>query len=237
MRPTVLVVEDDHDIARLVSLHLGDAGFDVRLAGDGTTGLADARVCRPDLVVLDLMLPGTSGLDVCRALRARPPHVPILMLTARSAEVDRVIGLEMGADDYLTKPFSVRELVARARALLRRVEALAAEAAPPPRIEAGGIVIDVERREVTVDGRGVALTAREFDLLAHFARHPGRVFTRGLLLEQVWGYGHEGYDHIVNSHINRLRAKIEGDPGRPRHIVTVWGVGYKFVATPPEDGP
>ncbi len=236
MRPTVLVVEDDQDIARLVSLHLGDAGFDVRLAGDGTTGLADARARRPDLVVLDLMLPGTSGLDVCRALRARPPHVPILMLTARSTEVDRVVGLETGADDYLTKPFSVRELVARARAILRRVAALAAESAPLPRVEAGGLVIDVERHEVTVNGRGVALTAREFDLLAHFVRHPGRVFTRGQLLDQVWGYGHEGYDHTVNSHINRLRAKIEPDPSRPRHIVTVWGVGYRFAAGPPEDG-
>jgi len=235
MRPTVLVVEDDQDIARLVSLHLGDAGFEVRLAGDGTTGLADARARRPDLVVLDLMLPGTSGLDVCRALRAQPPHVPILMLTARSTEVDRVVGLEMGADDYLTKPFSVRELVARARALLRRVEALGAGSAPAPRVEVGGFVIDFERREVTVDGRAVTLTAREFDLLAHFARHPGRVFTRSHLLDHVWGYGHEGYDHTVNSHINRLRAKIERDPAHPRHIVTVWGVGYKFEAVPEAD--
>jgi len=234
MRPTVLVVEDDQDIARLVSLHLGDAGFEVRLAGDGTTGLAEARTFRPDLVVLDLMLPGTSGLDVCRALRARPPHVPILMLTARSAEMDRVVGLELGADDYLTKPFSLRELVARVRALLRRVAALAAAEAAPPLVEVGGLVMDIERREVTVDGRGVTLTAREFDLLAHFALHPGRVFTRSQLLDQVWGYGHEGYDHTVNSHINRLRTKIERDPARPRHIVTVWGVGYKFVATSPE---
>jgi len=234
MPPTVLVVEDDPDIARLVSLHLGDAGFEVRLAGDGTAGLAEARNRRPNLVVLDLMLPGTNGLDVCRALRARPPHVPILMLTARSTEVDRVVGLEIGADDYLTKPFSVRELVARARALVRRVEAIAAEVAPPPVIEAAGLVVDVGRREVTVEGRAVVLTAREFDLLSHFVRHPGRVFTRSHLLEQVWGYGHEGYDHTVNSHINRLRAKIERDPSRPCRIVTVWGVGYKLVSAEAE---
>jgi DNA-binding response OmpR family regulator len=183
-------------------------------------------------VVLDLMLPGIDGLSVCRALRAVPEYVPILMLTAKSSEIDRVLGLEIGADDYLVKPFSLPELIARVKALLRRTEALrdqAARVSADETIRRGDLTIDVARRRVTLGGREVGLTPREFDLLLHFARRPGRVFTRIQLLEQVWGYSHDGYEHTVNSHINRLRAKIESDPARPRYVITVWGVGYKLA--------
>jgi DNA-binding response OmpR family regulator len=182
-------------------------------------------------VVLDLMLPGLDGLSLCRQIRALPGYVPILMLTARSTELDRVLGLEIGADDYLTKPFSVRELIARVKALFRRVEALEShpsEADDDGPIKRGPLVIDPERRRVHINERDVTLTAKEFDLLLHFARAPGKVFNRVQLLDQVWGYNHEGYEHTVNSHINRLRAKIESDPSRPEFIITVWGVGYKF---------
>jgi DNA-binding response OmpR family regulator len=181
-------------------------------------------------VVLDLMLPGLDGLEVCRRLRAGGHAVPILMLTARSSEIDRVLGLELGADDYLGKPFSVLELVARAKALLRRMAALKAvapPAAPSELIEIGRLRIDIARREVRAAERLVDLTAKEFDLLVHFSRSPGRVMTRLQLLQQVWGYSHSGYEHTVNSHINRLRAKIENDPNQPEIIQTVWGVGYR----------
>ena len=182
------------------------------------------------LLVLDLMLPGLNGLDVCRAVRAGNDYVPILMLTAKSSELDRVLGLEIGADDYLTKPFSIPELLARIKALFRRTEALKAAAAGCGEVlRRGDLVIDVDKRQVRLAGQEVALTAREFDLLLHFARHPGRVFTRSELLDQVWGYHHSGYEHTVNSHINRPRAKIEREPARPEHMLTVWGVGYKLA--------
>lgn len=233
MSHRILVVEDDVDIAELVRLHLEDAGFAVTVEHDGNAGLAAARGGNYDLLVLDLMLPGQDGLSICRSLRAGDGYLPVLMLTARSAELDRVLGLEMGADDYLTKPFSVRELVARVKALLRRSEAMASQPAEAQeRITAGGLVIDVTRHEVTVDGNAVELTAREFHLLLHFARHPGRVYSRTQLLDQVWGYNHAGYEHTVNSHINRLRSKIEKDPANPRYVLTVWGVGYKFAGAP-----
>lgn len=230
MGRSVLVIEDDRDIAELVALHLRDDGFEVELAADGETGLAAARDGGHDLVVLDLMLPGLDGLSVCRELRAGGRHIPVLMLTARSSEMDRVVGLELGADDYLTKPFSVRELVARVRALLRRVDALGrggAEASE--RITVGGLAIDTGKRRVSVDGEEVELTAKEFDLLLHLASHPGRVYSRTQLLDQVWGYNHAGYEHTVNSHINRLRGKVEADPAKPRYVLTVWGVGYKLA--------
>ena len=229
MARQVLVIEDDADIARLVKLQLTDLGCTVTLAADGARGLAEAEARAYDLVSLDLMLPGIDGLEICRRLRARPGYTPILMLTAKSGELDRVLGLEMGADDYLTKPCSVLELCARVKAIFRRVDSLASrpEAAPQV-IEHGGLTIDVERREVRLDGRAVELTATVFDLLLHFARHPGRVFSRTQLLDQVWGYSHSGYEHTVNSHINRLRAKIEANPNQPEYIQTVWGVGYKF---------
>jgi len=230
MSHRILVVEDHRDIADLVGLHLRDAGMEVDVARDGESGLAQATDSPYDLVVLDLMLPGLDGLELCRRLRARDDYTPVLMLTAKSSELDRVAGLDLGADDYLTKPFSIRELVARVKAILRRVDALGGgEAVADEVVHAGALVIDPARRSVNLEGERVDLTAREFDLLWHFARNPGRVFSRSQLLDHVWGYGHDGYEHTVNSHINRLRAKIETDPAHPRYILTVWGVGYKFA--------
>lgn len=227
----VLVVEDDKDIAHLVTLHLRDAGHEVDEVHDGADGL-DAAFAEPyDLVVLDLMLPSIDGLELCRRIRERQAYMLVLMLTAKTSELDRVLGLEMGADDYLTKPFSMRELQARVKALLRRKEQLggATMVETPAQISEGDLLIDTERREVTVAGEGVNLTAKEFDLLVQFAGHPGKVYTRTQLLDLVWGYGYEGFEHTVNSHINRLRAKIEEDPAKPSYIQTVWGVGYKFA--------
>jgi DNA-binding response OmpR family regulator len=228
-RRRILVVEDEPDIAALLALHLRENDFDVSLAGDGHQGMRQCFARRWDLVILDLRLPGPDGLSICRALRQEQVYVPILMLTSKSSELDRVLGLELGADDYLTKPFSVLELLARVKAILRRVDVLGRPADSGEKtLNFGKLQIDPELREVRVDGQAVALTAREFDLLAHFARNPGRVFSRAQLLDNVWGYGHEGYEHTVNSHINRLRGKIERDPSHPQHIVTVWGVGYKL---------
>ncbi|MCW8958865.1 MAG: response regulator transcription factor, partial [Gammaproteobacteria bacterium] len=214
-----------------------DEGYDTDVCHDGSEGLKQAKDGAYDLLILDLMLPGTDGLSICRELRSGERYLPILMLTAKSSELDRVLGLELGADDYLTKPFSIRELVARAKALLRRAEAMAGQArenesGPGQVLQCGEIRIDPERRSVQIGGQAVELTAKEFDLLYHFARHPGRVYSRVQLLDQVWGYGHEGYEHTVNSHINRLRGKIEQDPASPRYILTVWGVGYKFAESP-----
>lgn len=225
----VLVVEDERDIADLVRLHLSDNQCEVTLARDGHQGMQAAFNQPWDLVILDLRLPGPDGLSICRALRRGQAYTPILMLTSKSSELDRVLGLELGADDYVTKPFSVSELMARVKAIFRRVESL------EKRLPGGGdvitigpLVIDSVGRKVTHGGRPVTLTAREFDLLLHFARHPGQVFSRQQLLDSVWGYGHDGYEHTVNSHINRLRAKIEVDPAHPEIIATVWGVGYKL---------
>ncbi|MGB5305116.1 MAG: response regulator transcription factor [Gammaproteobacteria bacterium] len=227
----ILVVEDNPDIARLVELHLQDLSYTVDLAADGRSGLARARSGVYDLAILDLMLPGLDGLEVCRQLRAADDLTPILMLTAKSTELDRVLGLELGADDYLTKPFSIMELLARVKAILRRTEQSrqAQTNTQPQCIEINDLGIDPARRKVSVAGRPVELTAREFDLLFFFASNPGRVFSREHLLNQVWGYGHTGYEHTVNSHINRLRKKIEQDPAQARYILTVWGVGYKFT--------
>jgi two-component system OmpR family response regulator len=232
MTRAALIIEDDPTLAELVQLHLRDVDCSADIADDGVTGLEMFKEGNYELVVLDIMLPRKDGLAVCRDIRRLPGYVPILMLTAKSTEFDRVRGLETGADDYLTKPFSVRELVARVKALLRRVDALAPEARggiDDELIEHGSMRISVPKRQVTVDGEIITLTAKEFDLLLHFARHPGQVFNRVQLLDQVWGYNHEGYEHTVNSHINRLRAKIESDPAKPKYILTVWGVGYKFA--------
>lgn len=231
MQKRILIIEDNKDLARLLEIHLGDLHYDVDAAGDGVAGLAKAEGERYDLIVLDLMLPGLDGVELCRRLRSKASYVPILMLTSKSSEIDRVLGLEMGADDYVTKPFSIPELLARIKAILRRVDKLAEgrHEAAPGTVVAGELVLNPEKRSVTLGGDAVNLTAREYDLLLHFARHPGRVFTRSQLLDEVWGYGHEGYEHTVNSHINRLRAKIEENPAKPRYILTVWGVGYKFA--------
>jgi DNA-binding response OmpR family regulator len=228
----ILLVEDEQDIAELVSLHLNDLCDEIVIANDGHEGLRLACSDTWDLAILDIRLPGPDGLEICRAIRRSRPYQPVLMLTSMSSELDRVLGLETGADDYLTKPFSVLELVARVRAIFRRIENMQQPQTDEPsneqKLNSGAMTIDPARREVTLSGQLIELTAREFDLLDYFARHPGRVFRRADLLDKVWGYGHEGYEHTVNSHINRLRAKIEDNPSRPEKIVTVWGVGYKF---------
>ena len=227
----ILLVEDDRDISHLVKLHLEDEGYSVDIAVDGSGGLAMAQSQAYDLVILDLMLPGLDGLEICRRLRGETDYVPILMLTAKASEVDRIVGLELGADDYLTKPFSVRELVARVKAIFRRVSAVRAktDAEDSLFVTLGALVIETDKRKVSLDGEVITLTAKEYDLLHHFASHPGRVYTRAQLLDQVWGYGYEGYEHTVNSHINRLRGKIEADPANPKYVLTVWGVGYRFA--------
>ncbi|MDX1697035.1 MAG: response regulator transcription factor [Thiohalobacterales bacterium] len=231
----ILLVEDNPEIAHLVMLHLGDTGMQVTHAANGDDGLRLALERPFDLLILDLMLPGIDGMEICRAIRRNDTYTPVLMLTARTSELDRVLGLETGADDYLTKPFSIRELVARVKALLRRVESCARRSADTGAgiLKLGDLEINPATRIVRMNRRPVDLTAREFDLLWHFASNPGRVFTRSQLLDNVWGYGHEGYEHTVNSHINRLRAKIEDKPSSPRYVLTVWGVGYRFAT--PED--
>jgi len=231
---TVLVIEDDPDIAGLLGLHLQDIGCSVEVAPDGTRGLA--RASEPggwSLIVLDLQLPGVDGLEICRSIRADAGYTPILMLTARAGESDRVLGLETGADDYLTKPFSVVEFSARVKAIFRRAERLARPSAVELRTSRfGDLEIDLDCRTAQRSGRRLDLTAREFDLLAFLMEHPDRVFSRAQLLDQVWGTTHDTYEHTVNSHINRLRSKLEPDPSRPRYIVTVWGVGYRFAREP-----
>jgi DNA-binding response OmpR family regulator len=229
----VLVIEDNADIAHLLQVNLRDIACDVQVASDGRQGLTMALEQDFDLIILDLMLPQLDGIEVCRAIRKKNGYIPILMLTARTSELDRVLGLEIGADDYLTKPFSIRELLARVKAIFRRLDLLApATKDAEHKIKTGGMDIDIEKRKVAIRGETVDLTAREFDLLVHFASHPGRVYSRPQLLDQIWGYGHDGYEHTVNSHINRLRAKIETDPANPEYILTVWGVGYKFHEYP-----
>ncbi|CAM4327040.1 DNA-binding response OmpR family regulator [Comamonas aquatilis] len=232
----VLIVEDDLHIAELLRLHLRDEGYAVEHAADGHAGLRELERSNWDALVLDLMLPGIDGLEICRRARAMARYTPIIIISARSSEVHRILGLELGADDYLAKPFSVLELVARVKALLRRNDALARNA----RMESGSLSIaeiDIEplAREVRVSGKLIELTPREFDLLYFFARSPGKVFSRLDLLNQVWGYQHDGYEHTVNTHINRLRLKIETDPAQPRRILTVWGHGYKLSASAGEE--
>ncbi len=231
MPKKILIIEDNRDLARLLEAHLRDLAFQVDLSFDGLAGVAKAQADNYDLIILDLMLPGLDGIEICRRLRRKSLYVPILMLTAKSSEMDRVVGLEIGADDYVTKPFSIPELLARVKAILRRVEELSeggGEAAPKV-IQTKDLVIDPVRRMATKGGLTLDLTAKEFDLLLHFARNPGKVYTRSQLLDRVWGYGHDGYEHTVNSHINRLRAKIEKDSAHPDYILTVWGVGYRFA--------
>ena len=224
----LLLVEDDDAIADALRLHLEQAGYRLHREADGGLAMAAIDRQRWDLVLLDLMLPGADGWEVCRHLRARHPDVPVIMLSARSAEAHRVLGLELGADDYLAKPFSMLELVARVRALLRRVQQLRAAPAAAPVLRFGPWQLDTTRRALLQGNTPVPLTLREFDLLHFLARHPGQAFGRSELLQRVWGAGFDGYEHTVNSHINRLRNKIEHDPRLPLHIVTVWGVGYRF---------
>ena len=231
MRQTILLAEDQADIRDLIALNLRNAGYEVSAVGDGSAALAHQTEAPADLLILDLMMPGLDGLEVCKALRARQSSAPILMLTARSTELDRVLGLELGADDYLTKPFSLAELMARVKALLRRAELLRQvqdRGAAETTLRRGELEINVPRRQVRLRGATIDCTAREFDLLLHFAQHPGHVFSRSQLLGAVWGYTHDGYEHTVTTHINRLRAKLEVDPMRPELILTVRGAGYKL---------
>jgi len=221
----LLLVEDDPAIAELVQLHLGQAGFSVRQERDGPGALRAIGARAWDLVLLDLTLPQGDGLDICRHLREQHARVPVIIVSARASEGQRVLGLEMGADDYLAKPFSMLELVARVRALLRRVQQPPMQGAA---LQFGALRIDPRRRELVHGETHVALTLREFDLLHFLAQHPGQVFSRADLLDKVWGSGFDGYEHTVNSHINRLRSKIEPDVQDPRWIQTVWGVGYRF---------
>lgn len=222
----ILVVEDEMKIARLVRDYLEHAGFDVTVAGDGDAAVASVRGNRPDLVVLDLGLPGRDGLDVARELR-RSTSVPIVMLTARGDETDRVVGLELGADDYVVKPFSPKELVARVRAVLRRTAGVGESTAETLRV--AGVEVDLLRRRVTVEGRAVDLTPTEFDLLVTFVRQPGRVFTRGQLLDALHGVAIESYERAIDAHVKNIRKKIEPMPGRYRYLLTVHGVGYRFA--------
>ena len=226
----ILVIEDDLDIGDMIGINLRDEGFTVEIAINGTDGLHRLKAQPYDLLVLDLMLPGIDGLEICREVRHMPHYLPIIMVSAKSAETQRILGLELGADDYLTKPFSVHELIARIRALLRRVAALDRSVQEKTGIiTCDDLIINPIAREVTLANLPVVLTSKEFELLLFFARNPGKAFTRLALLDQVWGYSHDGYEHTVNSHINRLRTKIERDTAQPHFIQTVWGVGYKFT--------
>ncbi len=222
----VLVVEDDPNVAEVVTRYLEREGYQVDAVADGAEALRRALADPPDLVVLDLMLPSLSGLEVCRRLRASAP-VPVIMLTARGEEADRIAGLELGADDYMAKPFSPRELTARVKAVLRRAAAPLVPTDRPSELSAGDLAVDLIAHEVRRAGELVALTAKEFDLLVHFMRHPRRAFRREELLEDVWGFSY-GDTSTVTVHVRRLREKVEDDPSSPRHVTTVWGVGYRF---------
>ena len=229
----ILIVEDNADIATLVQLHLGDINCAADIAGDGAEALKMYEAKQYDLIILDIMLPVMDGISLCRRFRESGPYIPIIMLTSKTSEVDRVVGLEVGADDYITKPFSIPELLARIKARFRSLDAMSEPAQQQDAVlVAGELSIDPQRRRVTIGNEEVTLTAREFDLLLHFARHPGLVQTRTQLLDHVWGYQFEGYEHTVNTHINRLRLKIEKDPAKPSYVLTVWGVGYKFTENP-----
>ena len=227
------MIEDDPDINKLVSMNLADMGYEIKSCETGSEGLKFAISNEFDLIVLDVMLPEIDGLEICRRLRSSENVTPILMLTARDSEADRVVGLEMGADDYLTKPFSVRELQARVKAMLRRVEMLTAShgAELKTSLIFGELEINAAKRRVYLGRQLITLTSTEFDLLLYMAQQPGLVFSRTQLLDKVWGYQHAGYEHTVNSHINRLRTKLEKDASKPDYVLTVWGVGYKFTDT------
>lgn len=225
----ILIIEDNEDIARLIQLHLQDLDCHSTIAADGQQGIDFIDQEKYDLVILDLMLPKVDGLAVCRHIRSQQSYTPVIMLTSKSTELDRVLGLEIGADDYVTKPFSIPELIARIKSQLRRSEA---QSTPNnnaiTQLKSGGLRMDSDKRLVQLNATDIELTAREFDLLFFFITHPGHVFSRTQLLEHVWGYGYDGYEHTVNTHINRLRAKIEENPAKPHYILTVWGVGYRF---------
>ena len=244
MKDKILIVEDEFDIANLIQVHLSELDIDSDICCHGQQGLEQALKQNYQLVMLDVMLPGTNGLDICRQLRQKKPLQAILMLTSKTSETDRILGLELGADDYMTKPFSIRELQARVRTQLRRVHALADRANTNNNAQninkennaeqhtgstcLGKLLVDQRYHQVTYDDKGINLTSTEFELLYFLCKNPDQVFSRAQLLDGVWGYNHSGYEHTVNSHINRLRNKLEEDCAEPKIIQTVWGVGYKL---------
>ena len=233
MKRNVLVVEDDPDIVNLLQIHLADLGCELTTHQNGRAGFEAALAGSYDLIILDIMLPEMDGTEICRRLRGREVMAPILMLTAKSEEFDKVLGLEMGADDYITKPFSIREFIARVKALLRGTEQIAASVAAAAPADSsvltfGALTLDTDRRRVARDGQRIDLSPKEFELLSLLASNPGKSYDRGRILNLVWGYDFDGYEHTVNSHINRLRTKIEPDPQNPIYILTNWGVGYRF---------
>jgi len=229
MKKEVLVIEDDADIVELLTIHLEDLDCNVYDASDGIDGLKMAQSGNYDLIILDLMLPGMDGIEICRKLRSEEKYTPILMLTAKAEDIDKIIGLETGADDYMTKPFNVREFISRVKAIFRRVNMIKDEIMRPAKVfQFKGLKIEFEKRKVYIQDQKVSLTPKEFDLLALMTLHPGRSYDREELLNQVWGYEFSGYEHTVNSHINRLRTKIEPDINKPEYILTTWGIGYRF---------
>lgn len=227
MMKNILIIEDDPEIIKLLDIHLTDLIYTTSKAMDGEEGLNMALANDYDLILLDLTLPTMDGVEICKKLRA-VKNTPIIMLTAKSEEIDRVLGLEIGADDYMTKPFSIRELLARIKAVLRRTEIKVEKKENTLAINAENLTINIEKRKVLLDSRKIELSPKEFELLVLMASNPGRNYTRSELLNMIWGYNFEGYEHTVNSHINRLRAKIESDMANPNFILTTWGVGYKF---------
>lgn len=227
----ILIIEDVQEIARIIEVNVEDIGLKTRHVSDGGEGLKEALKGIYDLIILDLMLPKIDGITICKKIRENDSTTPILILTAKGDEIDRILGLELGADDYMTKPFSVRELIARIKALLRRSKITEKENIIfyKPELRLGNIMVDLDRHKVFVKDREIVLTVKEFELLTLFINNPGRVYSRSLLLEKIWGIQFEGYEHTVNTHINRLRNKIEDDPATPKYLKTVWGVGYKLA--------
>ena len=228
----IVIVEDDPAIAEMLVYHLRDLGYEINHFSDGLKAKEYFAAHSCDLVLLDIMLPGYNGLDLCRELRQQSPTLPIMLLTSLDSEADRVVGLELGADDYLTKPFSMRECQARIKALLRRSQLISKESTPdstPANVSFEELQISEDSRKVSVDGEKIELTAREFDLLLYLAKNRQKVFSRNQLLDSVWGYSHEGYEHTVNTHINRIRKKLKRSENKPDFIQTVWAVGYKFL--------
>ena len=226
----VLVIEDDINIVDLLEIHLKDLDCNISKAGDGETGLHLAMNGKYDLIILDVMLPKMEGMEVCRQIRAQNNATPILMLTAKSEEIDKVLGLETGADDYLTKPFSIREFIARVKAIFRRAKMMKESMgeSKEPVLKYDNLLVDIDKRKVTIEEKRIELSPKEFELLTLLASNPGKSFSRQRLLNLVWGYDFEGYEHTVNSHINRLRGKIEHNINEPKFILTTWGVGYRF---------
>jgi DNA-binding response OmpR family regulator len=225
----VLVVEDDPNISELIQIHLKDLDYQIQVRNNGRMGFEEANSNTFDLIILDIMLPEMDGIAICQRLRALDNYTPILMITAKSEEIDKIIGLESGADDYITKPFKIREFIARVKAIIRRQDQFALLAEKDlKQIRFNTLELDEKKRKVVLDKKRIDLTPKEFDLLLLMARNPGRSYSRSELLELIWGYDFSGYEHTVNAHINRLRAKVEQDPNNPTFILTTWGVGYRF---------